>query len=182
LFPDEFQYNTKATYPVPAVSFSNNIDYRTEVEKALTHLTIAVSPTDKVLVDDIFHSYPICFYKLKEGKNWWHGCDMKYWQNLLNFSVWCASAGCGVSWEEQLNRPSLALILGMFRFHVYFQTRKILKEIVCPLPGDDDFNANDNHISRSVFQRICRELDISNTNDFRARIGTISGMGTIHTK
>jgi hypothetical protein len=45
---------------------------------------------------------------------------MKYWQNQLNFVVWCASAGCGVSWEDHLNRPSLALILGMFRFHVYF--------------------------------------------------------------
>jgi hypothetical protein len=112
-FLDDFQYNAEVTYPVPAVSFSNNIDYRTEVEKALTHLTIAVSPTETfmVLVDDLFINYPIRFNKLENGKNWWHGCDMKYWQNQLNFAVWCASAGCGVSWEEHLNRPSLALIL-----------------------------------------------------------------------
>jgi hypothetical protein len=87
-----------------------------------------------------------------------------------------------VSWEDHLNRPSLALILGMFRFHVYFQTRKILQEMVCPLPRDDNFNVKDNHINRSVFQRICIEFKVSSTTDCRARIGPISGMGTIHTK
>jgi hypothetical protein len=126
-FPNEFKYNPNVRYLVPAVAFSNKVEYRTEIEKAPTHLTIAVSESDpfKVLVDDIFQNYPLHFNKLKEGRNWWHGCDMKYWQNQLNFAVWCASAGCGVSWEDHLNRPSrsLALILGMFRFHVYFQTR-----------------------------------------------------------
>ena len=183
-FPSEFKYTPDVSYPVPPVSFGARMDYRSEVENALTHLTIAVSETEtfKIQVDDIFQSYTLRFNKLNEGKHWWHGCDMKYWQNQLNFAVWCASAGCGVSWEEHLNRPSLALILGMFRFHVYFQTRKILQEMSCPLPGDDAFNAKDNHINKSVFKRICREFNISSTTDFRAKIGPISGMGTIHTK
>jgi hypothetical protein len=100
LFPNEFQYNAEAIYPVPAVPFSNNIDYHTEVEKSLTHLTIAVSPspteTFTVLVDDLLINWPIRFNKLEDGKHC-HGCDMKYWQNQLNIAVWCASAGCGVS-------------------------------------------------------------------------------------
>ena len=183
-FPSELNYKPKVSYPVPAVSFNDKIEYRSEIEKSLTHLTIAVSEsvTFDVTVDDIFQNYTLRFNKLNEGRHWWNGCDMKYWQNQLNFAVWCASAGCGVSWEDHLNRPSLALILGMFRFHVYFQTRKILKEMECPLPGDDDFNAKDNHINHSVHQRICREFSTNANTDFRAKIGPISGMGTIHSK
>jgi hypothetical protein len=75
-FPNEFKYNPKVSYPVPAVSFSSMVEYCTEIENALTHLTIAVSETEtfKVLVDDIhdiFQNYPLRINKLKEGRNWW---------------------------------------------------------------------------------------------------------------
>lgn len=118
------------------------------------------------------------FTKLSEGKNWRNNCDMKYWQNQLNFAVWCAKAGCGVSWEDHINRPTLALILGLFRFYVYFQIRKILNEMSCPIPGDDNFNEKDNH---TVFKRIIREFNVPPSSDFRAHIGPIGGMSTVNT-
>jgi hypothetical protein len=57
----------------------------------------------------------------------------------------------------------------------------ILHKMGCPLSGDDKFHANDNFINHTEFQRICREFCIGATTDFRAKIGPISGMGTIHT-
>jgi hypothetical protein len=58
----------------------------------------------------------------------------------------------------------------------------ILHKMACPLPGDVKFHAKDNYINHTEFKRICREFSISATTDFRAKIGPIGGMGTIHTK
>ncbi len=183
-FPREFKYDPKVSYNIPPVPFSHGVEYRDEIRYALTKFTIAVSETESfdVRVEDIFYNYPIKFNKLQEAKTWLQGSNMKYWQNQLNFAVYCASAGCGVSWKDHLNRPTLPLILGLFRFHVYFQTRKILADMKCPLPGDDDFNPINNHISTGTYYRICREFNVRSTADFRCRLGSKSGLGRMYTR
>ena len=32
----------------------------------------------------------------------WRTTPMQFWQNQLNFAVWCATTGCGVSVEDHL--------------------------------------------------------------------------------
>ena len=131
---------------------------------------------------DIFSTYSVRFDTADAARRWLQKCHMGYWQNQLNFAVWCASAGCGVTWNDHLDRPSLPLILGIFRFHVYFQTRKILHEMGCPLPSDGNFNQSNNHIDLTAFNRLCREFGIETTEDFRCKLGPIGGAGTLYTK
>ena len=54
---------------------------------------------------------------------------MLFWQNQFNFAVWCATTGCEVDFNNHLRDR------GMFRFHVYYQTR-ILFEMAVALQQD----------------------------------------------
>ena len=53
-------------------------------------------------------------------------------QSQLNFVVFCASSACGVS-VEHLNTKE-PMIRSIYRFHVYYHIRKILKILEIPLP------------------------------------------------
>jgi hypothetical protein len=100
-----------------------------------------------------------------------------FYQNQLNFAVWCATSGCGVSSEHLSSKQNL--IASVYRFHVYYQTRKILEEMSCPIPGDQIFNATDNHINMLKYQKLCNEFNVQST-DFRFKGGENGGLGTMY--
>jgi len=64
---------------------------------------------------------------------WINGCNMTFYQNQLNFAVWCATSDCGVSLEH-LNTPH-NLLLFVFKFYIYYQVWKLLQEMSCLLLG-----------------------------------------------
>ena len=51
----------------------------------------------------------------------------------LNFAVWCASSACGIS-SAHLNYTKHPMIRAVYRFHVYYHMRRILKRLQVPLP------------------------------------------------
>ena len=183
-FPKTFQYNKNVKYKIPAINFNQNISYENEVQKALSQLDIYVTETDSfnIKMQNIFNVYAINFTSLSEAKLWLQKSNMKYYQNQLNFAVYCATTGCGISWNDHLNKPSLPLILSLFRFHVYFQTTLILNELECPLPGDNSFNELNNNINLSKYFKLCNEFNINPNTDFRCKSGSMSGLGILYTK
>ena len=106
--------------------------------------------------------------------------DMNYWPQQLNFAVWCATSGCGISPFESLNYPKV--VNGFIKFHIYFTIRRILYELSLPLPDEQPFVINNNPYSKVAYQRLCKEFGISNTEDFRFKIGTNNGLGDIFYK
>ena len=74
----------------------------------------------------------------------------------LNFVVFCASSACGVS-VEHLNAKE-PMIRSIYRFHIYYQIRRILKILEIPLPYENSFNPY-NH---EKFIGICSEYGVSN--------------------
>ena len=87
------------------------------------HLSIQVSRDNfKIKLDEIYFSYaflngqPYQTYTDKKG----FGAYM----SQLNFATHCASTACGISSEHLLAED--AMIRSIYRFHVVFQTRKIL--------------------------------------------------------
>lgn len=184
-FPKAFQYNKNIKYNIPAIDFNKNITYRNEIVNALTNLNIYVTETESfnIELENIFEIYSINFIDLKEAKLWLQKSNMKYWQNQLNFAIYCATTGCGISWHNHLNKPTLPLILSLFRFHTYFQIKLILNELQCPLPGDKSFNELNNNINLSKFYKICNEFNIDyNNSDFRCKLGGMDGLGILYTK
>ena len=69
----------------------------------------------------------------------WNKAPMRLWQTQLNFAVWCTSSACGVS-SAHLNYTKHPMIRSVYRFHVYYHVRRILKKLQTPLLHETDFN------------------------------------------
>ena len=80
--------------------------------------------------------------------------------NQLNLEVFCASSAWGVS-VEHLNAKK-PMIRSIYRFHVYYHIREILKILEIPLPYENSFNQYNNPYSHEMFTRICGEYGVSN--------------------
>ena len=60
---------------------------------------------------------------------------MSYWPQQLNFALWCATTGCGISicslFDDDMTDSELKLppqVRSFLLFHVYFTVRHILWE------------------------------------------------------
>ena len=91
---------------------------------------------------------------------------MQFWQNQLNFAVWCATTGCGVSVEDHLSAAD-GFLQSFYRFHAYYQIRRILKEVGVPLPYDESWDAVNNSYDREGYERICDEFGVSPHSDWK---------------
>ena len=81
--------------------------------------------------------------------NAWLQTPMQFWQNQLNFAVWCATTGSGISKEDHLQSKD-PIIRSVFRFHAYYQIRRILNEMQCSLPNDPSFDPINNRINKKM--------------------------------
>ena len=60
---------------------------------------------------------------------------MQFWQNQLNFAIFCATTGCGIDYENHIQAKD-PLIRAVFRFHVYCQVKRLLFQIGIALPQE----------------------------------------------
>ena len=111
---------------------------------------------------NIFVDYPLGQMRVGD-KLWtnWNKAPMKLWQTQLNFTVFCASSACGVS-SAHLNYTKHPMIRSVYRFHVYYHVRRILKRLQTPLPHETGFNAADNPYTESEFFKICEDYRVPN--------------------
>ena len=96
----------------------------------------------------------------KVWKNW-NKTPMRLWQTQLNFLMWCASSACGVSFAH-LNYKKHPMIRAVYRFHVYYHVRRVLKRLQTPLPHENGFNAADNPYTESEFFKTCEDYRVPN--------------------
>ena len=54
------------------------------------------------------------------------------------------------------------MIRSVYRFHVYYHVRRILKRLQTPLPHETGFNAADNPYTESEFFKICEDYRVPN--------------------
>ena len=91
-------------------------------------IVISVRENDTVSSDDtfpasflnIFVNYPLGTMRIC-NKSWtnWNKAPLKLWQTQLNFAVWGQS--------EHLNYEKHSRVRALYRFHVYYHVRRILK-------------------------------------------------------
>ena len=112
--------------------------------------------TFPVRFPNIFVDYPLGQMRIGD-KLWtnWNKAPMRLWQTQLNFAVFCASSACGVSLahESYTKHP---MIESVYRFHVYYHVRQVLKRLQVPLPHETGFNAADNPYTESDFLKFVR--------------------------
>ena len=174
-FPMELVLSNKR-YPVPGVGFDENPQ---DIADSLVNLDIFVTPKDSFVAKmrNIFKNSLVLFTSGKQSNSWLHSPDHKYWPQQLNFAIWCATSGCGISLVELVSYPKI--IQGFLKFHVYFTTRRVLYELGVPLPDDSAFSQTSNVFNKSAFNALCNEFGIVNP-DFRFKKGRNHGLGNVY--
>ena len=99
----------------------------------------------------------------------WKDAPFSWWQCQLNFALWCASAGCGVSFEDHLQAEK-PLLASLYRFHVYHTTRRLLEELRVALPGDKSYSWYENAYDSRAYKRLCAEFSVPPEQDWRQRV------------
>ena len=118
------------------------------------------SDSFQVKFPNVFTNYPLGAVRVEDQKfkDWDHN-KFTLWQSQLNFVVFCASSACGVS-VEHLNAKQ-PMVRSIYRFHVYYHIRRILKIIEIPLPYENSFNQYNSPYNHETFKSLCKGYDVS---------------------
>ena len=171
----EFSYNDEAHYAHGSVFKKKAVDIKKQ--------NIVITSDGKYFQTDflnIFEKYILPKVASEGVVNDWNENWLKFWQNQLNFAIWCATTGCGVDYNNHLKADGLTGSL--FLFHLYYQTRRILFELGIALPQDKSWNAFDNSYNRGAYERICKEFNVDINVDWRQKLYPGSnGLGDVYT-
>ena len=112
---------TKRALPIPAVDFTEPVP---SIAKIFNEENKIYATPDEFFVTkfrDIFQKARLTHTASAEAKTWLRGPNMGYWPQQLNFAVFCATQGCGISREIFDSGLSLTpQIRAFYQFHVYF--------------------------------------------------------------
>ena len=148
-----FRYNPEANYKPNGGHYIQGLS-----GKDLYKQTIVVSKdgTFPARFLNIFVDSPLGQMRVGD-KLWtnWNEHPVRLWQTQLNFTVWCALSAYGVS-SVHLNYTAHPMVRAVYRFHMYYHMRRVLKRLQTPLPYGPDFNAADNPYTESEFLKFVR--------------------------
>ena len=132
----------------------------------IQNITVAVhnsghSDSFQVKLPNVFANYLLGAVRVEDQRfKDWDLYKFTIWQSQLNFVIFCASSACGVS-AEHLNAKE-PMIRSIYRFHVYYHIRRILRILEIPLPYENSFNQYNNPYNHEKFTGICSEYGVSN--------------------
>ena len=162
-----YKYNSDASYKPNGGTYLQLI---TAKDLYIQNVTVAehdsghqptVIDSFQVKFPNVFTNYPLGAVRVEDQKfKDWDHYKFTIWQSQLNFAVFCASSACGVS-VEHLNAKE-PMIRSIYRFHVYYHIRRILKILEIPLPYENSFKQYNNSYNHEKFIGICSEYGFSN--------------------
>ena len=162
-----FRHNPEAKYEPNGGRFLQRL---TAKDLYRQQIVVSAKGLDSFDADDqftanfpnIFMNYVIGSMRVESTlyQHWLHE-PMKLWQTQLNFAVFCASSACGVS-SDHLNHKKHSLIRSVYRFHVYYHIRRVLKRLQVVLPHEVNFNPADNPYTEKEFYNLCYEYEVPN--------------------
>jgi len=161
----EFKYN-------PNVSYNPGIKY-SKKDINLVNQIIFVNQKEnfKTAFPNLFQNYQNPSLHTNEPWNTWIHSSFDWWQCQLNFAVWCASTGCGVSYNDHIVNEG-SLTKSVYMFHLYYCIARILKELKSPLPTNSSFCYYKNPYDKAAYQKLCDEFHVSSNTDWRQKLET----------
>ena len=157
-----YKYNSDTSYKPNGGTYLQQIG-----SKDLYIQNITVSEHDKhsesfqIKFPNVFTNYLLGAVRVEDQKfKDWDHYKFTIWQSQLNFAVFCTSSACGVS-VEHLNAKE-PMIRSIYRFHVYYHIRRILKILEIPLPYENSFNQFNNQYNHEKYIHVCSEYGVSN--------------------
>ena len=157
-----YKYNPKISYKPNGGTY---LQIMSAKDLYIQNVTVAEhkghSDSFQVKFPNVFTNYPLGAVRVEDQrfKDWDH-YKFTLWQTQLNLAVFCASSACGVS-VEHLNAKK-PMIRSIYRFHVYYHIRRILKILDIPLPYENSFNQYNNLYNHEMFIKVCGEYIVSN--------------------
>ena len=158
-----YKYNSDASYKPNGGRYLQLI---TAKDLYIQNITVSEHDGDhsdsfQVKFPNVFTNYPLGAVRVEDQKfEDWDHYKFTIWQSQLNFAVFCASSACGVS-VEHLNAKE-PMIRSIYRFHVYYHIRRILKILEIPLPYENSFNQSNNPYNHEKYIHICSEYEVGN--------------------
>ena len=157
-----YKYNSDASYKPNGGIYLQLI---TAKDLYIQNITVAEhdghSDSFQVKFPNVFTNYPLGAVRVEDQKfKDWDHYKFTLWQSQLNFAVFCSSSACGIS-VEHLNAKE-PMIRSIYRFHVYYHIRRVLKILEIPLPYENSFNQYNNPYNHEKFIGICSEYGVSN--------------------
>ena len=157
-----YKYNPDASYKPNGGIYLQLI---TAKDLYIQSITVAEhdghSNSFQVKFPNVFTNYLLGAVRVEDQKfKDWDHYKFNIWQLQLNFAVFCASSACCVSVEHLYTKEPM--IRSIYRFHVYYHIRRILKILEIPLPYENSFNQYNNPYSHEKFIGICSEYGVSN--------------------
>ena len=152
------KYNPDATYKPNQGRYLLIISAK---DLYIQNITVSEHDSFQVKFPNVFTNYPLGAVRVKDQR--FIDLDQyksTLWQTQLNFTVFCASSACGVS-VEHMNAKK-PMIRSIYRFHVCYHIRRILKIIKIPLSYENSFNRYNNLYNHAKFIKICGEYGVSN--------------------
>ena len=111
---------TKTPLPIPAVDFSKPAPSLKKIFNSPINIYVTPDSFFVAKFREIFQKTKIRHKSASEAKRWLGAPNMNYWPQQLNFAVFCATQGCGIS--REIFDSGLKLtpqIRAFYQFHVY---------------------------------------------------------------
>ena len=123
-----FKYNPKANYQPNGGRYHQILSGKDFYKQTIV-MSAGTHDTFPARFLNIFVDYPLGQMRVGD-KLWtnWNTAPLQLWQTQLNFAVWCASSACGVS-SAHLNYTKHPMIRLVYRFHIYYHVRRVLKKL-----------------------------------------------------
>ena len=91
--------SSKMNLPIPVVPFKGKAPSLKKIFNAEIKIYVTHDQYFTTKFREIFQKTKLRHTSAAESKHWLGEPDMKYWPQQLNFAVFCATQGCGISRE-----------------------------------------------------------------------------------
>ena len=89
---------------------------------------------------------------------------LQLWPTCVNFAVFCATSGLGISVEHfKVTKPLTSSIV---RFHLYYHVRRILYTLKVKLPSEKGFSKYSTNYDEEAFADLCKDYGVSEGWDY----------------
>ena len=129
MIPKEFAYNAQAHY-------AHSSAFKVKTVNIINQNIVITSDgkSFQISFPDVLEKYTLPYVESDALVQRWRTHWMSFWQNQLNFAIWCATTGCGVNFNNHLKETGM--IDSLFRFHGLLPNKKNTScNWCCPTAG-----------------------------------------------
>ena len=92
----------------------------------------------------------------------WKDDPLQLYQGCVNFAVFCAVSGLGLS-QEHFRASSSNLSTSIAKFHLYYHVRKIMYTLKVKSPFEEGFSLYSTSYDKKAYIELCSDYGVSQT-------------------